>query len=111
MLVEAHNRRCGFAPFATNESQRTPRTLATQAALRAELERIRTAGYALDDEENETGVRCVAAPLFDHQGRIAGGVSVSSLVYVLSLEDAHRIAPEVVRAASELSLLLGARAA
>jgi DNA-binding IclR family transcriptional regulator len=90
---------------------RTPRTLVTVKALRAELERIRARGYAIDDEENETGVRCVAAPLFDHQGRVAGGVSVSSLVYVLSPEDAERIAPEVVRAAGELSQLLGARAA
>lgn len=90
---------------------RTPRTLVEPDALRAELERIRSRGYAIDDEENETGVRCVAAPLVDHQGRVVGGLSVSSLVYVLSPDDAERIAPEVVRAAAELSQLLGARAA
>jgi IclR family acetate operon transcriptional repressor len=90
---------------------RTPSTLVTPAALRAELKRVHEQGYAVDDEENETGVRCVAAPLFDHQGRVVGGLSVSSLVYVRSLADARRIAPEVVQAADELSALLGAQAA
>jgi DNA-binding IclR family transcriptional regulator len=90
---------------------RTPSTLVTAAALRAELKRIRTLGYAIDDEENEAGVRCVAAPLFDHQGRAVGGVSASALVYVRSLAEAKRIAPEVLRAAAELSQHLGARAA
>jgi DNA-binding IclR family transcriptional regulator len=90
---------------------RTPSTLVSVEALRAELERVRARGYAIDDEENEPGVRCVAAPVLDHQGRVAGGLSVSSLVYVLSLADAKRIAPEVVRAAAELSQELGARAA
>jgi DNA-binding IclR family transcriptional regulator len=89
----------------------TASTLVSEDALRAELVRVRTRGYAIDDEENETGVRCVAAPLVDHQGRVAGGVSVSSLVWVRSLADARRIGPEVVRCAAELSAELGARAA
>jgi IclR family acetate operon transcriptional repressor len=90
---------------------RTPNTLTTERALRPELERIRARGYALDDEENELGVRCVAAPLFDNRGRIAGGISVSSLVYVFSREDAERVAPEVIAASAELSRQLGAKAA
>jgi DNA-binding IclR family transcriptional regulator len=88
---------------------RTASTLVTAPKLRAELARVRERGYAIDDEENEAGVRCVAAPLFDHRGRVAGGLSVSSLVYVLSPDDATRIAPEVVRTAGQLSELLGAR--
>jgi IclR family acetate operon transcriptional repressor len=91
--------------------RQTASTFVTEETLRAELARVRSRGYAIDDEENEEGVRCVAAPLVDHQGRVAGGISVSSLVYVRSLAEARRIAPEVVRAAAELSAQLGARAA
>lgn len=90
--------------------QRTDNTLVDQKALASELERVATRGYAIDDEENERGVRCVAAPLRDHRGRVVGGLSVSSLVYVLSREDAERIAPDVVAVAGELSALLGAPA-
>lgn len=88
--------------------RRTEHTLVDPGALRAELERVRAQGYALDDEENELGVRCVAAPISDNRGRVVGGLSVSSLVYVLSRADAERLAPEIVRAAGELSQLLGA---
>jgi DNA-binding IclR family transcriptional regulator len=91
--------------------RRTPSTFVDEASLRLELARVRKQGYAIDDEENEAGVRCVAAPVFDARGRVAGGVSVSSLVYVLSLADAKRIGPDVVRTAAELSDLLGAKAA
>src|SRR3954471_11864874 len=91
--------------------RQTPSTFVTEETLRAELARVRSRGYAIDDEENEEGVRCVAAPLVDHQGRVAGGVSASALVYVRTLAEARRIAPEVVRAAAELSAQLGARAA
>ncbi|MFC4944408.1 IclR family transcriptional regulator [Pseudonocardia sp. GCM10023141] len=56
----------------------TDRTIAEPTALRAELTRVRRRGYAIDDRENEPDVRCVAAPVFDHAGHIAGAVSVSA---------------------------------
>lgn len=44
-------------------AEHTPNTFTAPDALLAELERIRRQGYALDDEEQEIGVRCVAVPL------------------------------------------------
>ena len=41
----------------------TPNTITTETALRTELERIRSAGFAIDEEEQELGVRCVAVPV------------------------------------------------
>ena len=55
----------------------TSRTLTTPAALRADLARIRRRGYAIDDEEHEEGVGCVAVPLFDHTARPCAAISVS----------------------------------
>src|SRR2546425_1143812 len=45
--------------------KRTPRTIISQGRFFAELERVRAHGYAMDDEENSLGARCVAAPVFD----------------------------------------------
>ena len=55
----------------------TERTLVAAQALRASLEQGRTQGYAVDDEEHVAGLRCVAAPIFDEQGRPLASLSVS----------------------------------
>ena len=91
-------------------ARRTPNTITTWAAMKAELERVRARGFAVDDEENEENTRCVAAAVFDHQGRVVGGVSVSTLTFVLSRADAEALGPEVAATAREISLALGAPA-
>ena len=48
----------------------------------AELERVRKDGYALDREEITRGLMCVAAPIFDAQGEIAGAMSCTFQSYI-----------------------------
>jgi DNA-binding IclR family transcriptional regulator len=55
----------------------SPKTLTKPEQLRAEIEKIRERGYAVDDEELSLGLRCVAAPVFDHTGRPTYALSVS----------------------------------
>src|SRR5579864_8551882 len=50
--------------------KRTPKTITTAARLLKELEKVRAQGYAVDDEENNMGARCVGAPVFNQQGAI-----------------------------------------
>jgi IclR family acetate operon transcriptional repressor len=88
--------------------RRTPHTRTTQAALLADLAEVRRQGYAIDDEENEAGIVCVGAAVYDHAGQIIGGVSVSTLRHELSAQDAHQFGPRVVAAAREVSQALGA---
>ncbi|MFW6381283.1 MAG: IclR family transcriptional regulator [Bacillota bacterium] len=55
----------------------TENTITDTEQLRQELARIREQGYALDLEEMEKGVRCVAAPIFGEEGDLQGAISVS----------------------------------
>lgn len=55
----------------------TENTIVTMDKLKKELADIRKTGHAFDNEENERGVRCIAAPVFDYSGKIAGAFSVS----------------------------------
>jgi DNA-binding IclR family transcriptional regulator len=56
----------------------TENTISSREALYDELERIRERGYATDDEERVRGMRCVAAPIRNDDGRAIAAVSVSA---------------------------------
>ncbi|NHI19734.1 IclR family transcriptional regulator [Phycicoccus endophyticus] len=88
---------------------RTPNTITERAALLAELERCVERGYVIDDIENEEGVRCVSAPVFDHLGEVVAALSVSAPAYRFSREDVERYGPRVVEIARELSARAGHR--
>jgi IclR family acetate operon transcriptional repressor len=62
--------------------RRTPRTVHTAAVLHGELEATRERGYGIDDQENETGVNCLALAVFlTSPTTPSGAVSVSALAY------------------------------
>jgi IclR family acetate operon transcriptional repressor len=86
---------------------RTPNTITDPQALRANLELVRERGFALDDEENEAGVRCVGAPIFDLAGAAVAAISVSGPTSRVTREVAFAIAPAVIQAARAVSLRLG----
>ena len=86
---------------------RTPRTITSPADLRTELERVRAQGYAIDDQENELGVRCVGAPIFDYTGKVVGAISVSGPANRLTLERSLELAPGVRNTAQMISKRMG----
>ncbi len=69
----------------------TDGTLTSEAALRTELARIRSRGYAFDREEHEPGIICVALPIRTRSGRVLGALSVTSSTERTSLDalEAH----------------------
>jgi len=61
-------------------TQSTPSTINNKVRLLEELERVRHLGYAIDDQENEPGVRCAATPIRDHAGQVTAAMSISTMV-------------------------------
>lgn len=65
----------------------TPSTILDKRQFLEELERVRRLGCAVDNQENEPGVRCAAAPVYDHSGQLAAAVSVSTMVSAVGDEE------------------------
>jgi IclR family acetate operon transcriptional repressor len=86
----------------------TPKTLTDPDALMADLRQARAQGYAVDDEERNEGMRCVAAAVFNAAGEPVAGLSVSGPISRLKPEDVATMAASVRRAARDLSAALGA---
>lgn len=86
----------------------TDRTIADPDALRAELGRIRDQGYSFDNEEKNTGMRCIAAAVVNHHGEAVAGLSVSGPSIRMSRDNIEAIAHAVRSRAATLSAQLGA---
>ncbi len=89
----------------------TPGTLVTIAELEADFVRIRARGYALDEEEHEVGVGCIATPVLDHTGRPVAAISVSGPSTRVMRGDPSELGGLLGRHAAEVSAALGHRAA
>ena len=81
----------------------TPNTITEREALRTELRRIRERGYALDNEEIEVGLKCVAAPISDGSGTVIGALSISGPAFRFDGKEAERLTAQALRAASRVS--------
>jgi IclR family acetate operon transcriptional repressor len=87
----------------------TPNTLTDVDALLSELDRVRSDGYALDDEEEAEGVFCVGSAFFDHQGVCAGALSVTGLKVDVPLREVQQLGVTVREHADRVSSMLGGK--
>ena len=85
----------------------TPRTHATLASLQEDFARIRARGYALDDEEHEQGVSCVAAPIFDAAAVAFAAISISAPTSRIVHADPEELGRLLQRQAAAVSAALG----
>jgi DNA-binding IclR family transcriptional regulator len=91
----------------TGLQTRTRRTITDRAVLLRQLAETAARGYSIDDGENDPGISCIGAPVFDHAGNILGGVSASGLEFELDVDNGA-LALEVIAAAREVSSAFGA---
>jgi len=84
----------------------TATTINNKDQLIEELERVRASGYAIDDQENEPGVRCAATAIRDHAGQVTAAMSISTMTsavdddllqrYIHLLQEKSRIISEQI---------------
>lgn len=83
-----------FGPFPLEA--RTPHTRTTADALLADLDASRERGYAIDDEENEIGVNCLAIPVFlDGSQQPTGAISLSAVRFRCPLDTLVDAVPDI----------------
>jgi IclR family acetate operon transcriptional repressor len=85
----------------------TSRTVTDAAVYRTELRRVRARGYAMNRGEFRAEVASLAAPVFEHSGKVIAGLSLSGPV--TRYTDAHirRLIPRILEAAKETARRLG----
>jgi IclR family KDG regulon transcriptional repressor len=90
-------------PIPAHLESETARTMTDHDELLIHLEHIRAQGYALDDEEHQEGVRCIAAPVYDYMGTAIATIGISGPTVRVTDERIPWLARRVMEAARELS--------
>ena len=85
----------------------TKNTIIDKEKFQEHLIQIKQHGYAIDDEENEIGIRCIGAPIYDHAGRLAGALSISGWTISMTLERIPQLAQELISTCQKISNELG----
>lgn len=87
----------------------TPNTITDLDDLHAELAVIRDRGYAIDNEEYDEGLRCIGAPVRDHNGAVIAAVGIGGPVTRVTPSRIDELSQLVMTAARGLSHRLGAQ--
>lgn len=85
----------------------TNNTITNPIRLEEELATIRSRGFAIDNEEREVGLRCIAAPVFDHLGQVVAAIGISGPTRRFTAEQVEGLIQSTTAAAQELSARLG----
>ncbi len=93
----------GEASLAPTLGSFTIRTVTDPNVLRHHIEQVKAQGYAIDDEEYEPGVRCIAVPVIDFRGRCVAAIGISGPTSRLPLENIRQVAQTVQTIGQSLS--------
>jgi DNA-binding IclR family transcriptional regulator len=86
----------------------TPNTISDRDKVVEHLALVKKLGYAVDDEEWDEGVRCVAAPIYDYTRKVVGAVSISAPSVRMPMEQVKKeYVPMIIKACKEISDRLG----
>ncbi|MEE4189200.1 MAG: IclR family transcriptional regulator [Roseobacter sp.] len=81
----------------------TANTLATASDLRADLREVGQRGYALDREEHEQGIICIAYPILTQSGQMLGALSITGTIQTITLAQLESLAPQLARTAAAIA--------
>jgi IclR family transcriptional regulator, KDG regulon repressor len=107
-LDESHLKKIIYSSSGENFLQRyTEKTIIGFSELLEELVLTRQRGYAIDNEEYEPGIKCIAAPIFDYTETVVATIGVSSTVSKIEGAKTESLAEKLMAAAADISLNLG----
>ena len=90
--------------------KRTQNTITDPILLREHLKIVRKQGYAVDDEENEKGIRCVGAPIYNEIGKTVAAMSITAPAFRVTKKSIQEtLKKEVMETAFRISERLGFR--
>jgi IclR family KDG regulon transcriptional repressor len=109
-----------LAAFQSEEKQRkllsdytitihTPNTIGDMTRFLEELAQVRKQGFAIDNQENEPGVRCVAAPIYDHSRQTVAAISLSTMTTSVNDDEFQLLSDQLIAESIAISKLLGFR--
>lgn len=107
LLAEMDGERLGRILASGRLAAFTAQTITDPASLRVDLKASRARGYAIDNEEKNEGMRCIAAPVFDLNREAVAGISVSGPTARVSFDAIERLSRAVIDAAERLTLAIG----
>ena len=87
----------------------TEQTITTSGALFDDLEKTKKRGWSFDDEERYSGMRCVAASIYNGFGEAIAGVSVSGPTVRFDDNKVNELGPIVLRAAAKITVMIGGK--
>jgi Transcriptional regulator len=90
-------------------TRQTQNTIIEESELLTELEKVRKQGYAIDDQENEQGVRCIAVPILNYQNQVLAAISISTLASCVNYRELEEYIILLKKAGQELSEEVGYR--
>jgi IclR family transcriptional regulator, KDG regulon repressor len=93
------------APISENLQSYTFRTITDHSTIQHHIDQVKNLGYAMDDEEYNPGVRCIAVPVFDYRDRCVAAIGISGPTSRLPLENIAN----VVKTVQEIGQTLSAR--
>jgi DNA-binding IclR family transcriptional regulator len=85
----------------------TENTITDRRELEKELSKVREQGFALDREENEKDVRCVAAPIRNYQGEVIAAISISSPIFRIDKNAQNDLKKALIETSKNISMRLG----
>ena len=88
-------------------SRLTENTITDKRELEKELGKVRKQGFALDREENEKDVRCIAAPIRNYQGEVIAALSISSPIFRIDKNAQNNLKEALVETSEKISKRLG----
>ncbi|MCC3144531.1 IclR family transcriptional regulator [Halanaerobium sp. Z-7514] len=86
---------------------KTENTITDIDKLLKHLKKVKKQGYAVDDEEQEENIRCIAAPIFNHKGEVISSFSLSAPISRMGEERMEKLKKLIVEYSSKMSRSLG----